>query len=789
MTGRYTPLWMRALLSLALSVSLGLVQPAQAVLAGSLAEPARLAAQAAIPKPYVELLKQAKYVVRDDGSVWTADQQAVASEELPFLLHRLESGRRLQALLKLDMLLSNSDGEKYLTPVEREQLRKIVRENWPFFTLGTRKDFRHFFSVQELEEMNRDPAPTDRATALLLTDPEPGDYSNAELPPALKPVPVPRLLPAPPPPQRVYAADDGEPVPAKGAAPAAPAVYYVAPMAIARGGSAPPAAAVLLPAAPQVEAPVAAFSPAPVVPAQPQAAAPAAPAPAPAAVAQPVAAPAPPVPAPTTIALGAGVPDAGLMKPWTPPPGFATAAPQPSQPLPPGITIAKEAPSAVVAPPAAVNPAPAAVTPAQAAAAPPAPAGALPAHVEQAAAVGAGPPAKVAPPPVVPEAPAPAVVDKPILKAPPTQPVAEAGLPAAREVPRADFERFLADAPYGKDAKALLRLISEKAAEPARSRALAAVLVSMPQIVFDTARAGLDSHAALLAMEANGTRAYTIALSPGPILYEKKKLFGANPRVMVSDSAKIYASLHLPAPPLDALKRDAPAVREEQGRWGVERVYADDSRRGTYTPQQQAGYLLRKLLRLDAKRNGWDASPYAAEAYARSAQWIFYTRVMLDAKSDAFLDPETRATFRQWRDHPQEYRDHLVHTLAAGRVQTIDPVKGNAESQAEAARAALNDCVPSMKREMQYRLENDREALKKDALALARAGLYDDNELDTAHKAIEADFAAVRLPEIPYDVCVQRYQAEANALRASAAIFAEMSQTERLFRADTATAQ
>ena len=39
-----------------------------------------------------------------------------------------------------------------LTPTERAKLRQIVRESWPFFTLGTRKDFRHFYTLQELEQ-------------------------------------------------------------------------------------------------------------------------------------------------------------------------------------------------------------------------------------------------------------------------------------------------------------------------------------------------------------------------------------------------------------------------------------------------------------------------------------------------------------------------------------------------------------------------------------------------------------------------------------------------------------
>ena len=367
--------------------------------------------------------------------------------------------------------------------------------------------------------------------------------------------------------------------------------------------------------------------------------------------------------------------------------------------------------------------------------------------------------------------------------------MAEAGLPPAREIPLADFERFLGDAPYGRDSKALLRLISERAVEPARSRALGTVMTNMPQIVFDAARAGLDSHAALLVLEAAGTRAYTIALSPGPVIYQRKKVFGSSQTMLLSDSAKIYASLHVPVPALEAMKRDAVATSEKKGEWGQERVFSDESRRGSYTQQEQAGYLLRKLLRLEAKRAGWDASPYAAEAYARSAQWMFYAKVAQSLHSDAFLDPETRATFRQWRDRPQLYRDYLIHTLSAGRVQALDPLKGNAEAQIEFDRTAMADCLNTFKVEIQTRLSDDREALKKDALALSRAGLISDDQLETSQKQIDADFAAVRLPQPTEAQCAARYAADAGATRVSAALFAEMSQAERAFRMEMANAE
>lgn len=755
-------------------------------MAATWAEPARVAAPLAVPdpaaafsrssqplsKPYSDLLAKSGFELKNDGTVLDPKtQKAVTQADMPFLLHRLESAQRLKALLQLDMLLSQSDGEKFLTPAEREKLRQIVRESWPFFTLGTRKDFRHFFSLQELEQMNRDPAPTDSATALMMSDPEPADYSGVEAAPALKPVPVPRLLPTPLPPQPVYTSD-AEPLPAKAGPPTAPAVYIMTQLPHAGAG---PAVLVQQPAAlPPAAAPIAAapIAAAPVPPAPaPAATAPAAAPQAPAVpqVAQaPVAPPAPAAPAPTPVAaIGQGVADAGVMKPWTPP-----------EP-PAGVTVARE--RAVAMGTSVAAPAPAPAQPATASA---------PRPVQVAA------PSAVIPPVKSPEIvviPAPAQPSESVRSAPPpapesprlpTQPVAEAGLPAYREVPHAEFERFLADAPYGREAKVLLKLISDKAVEPSRSRALNAVQASLPQIVFDTARSGLDAYGSLLAMDAGGARSYTIALSPGPIIYQRKRVFGTGPQALISDSAKVYASLHVPFPAVEAARRDAVAQKEERGDWGQERVFADESRRGAYTQQQQAGYLLRKLLRLDAKRGGWDASGYAAEAYARSAQWLFYAKLALDLRGDGFLDPETRATFRQWRDRPGDYRDHLVHTLSAGRVQTLDPLKGNAETQAQFDRAGLADCLTVFRDEMRARVESDREALKKDALSLARGGLIDDEQLEAARKAIDADFAAIRLPEPTPAQCAARYAADAGALRASAALFAEMTQTERAFRVE-----
>ncbi|MDE2039975.1 MAG: hypothetical protein KGO96_01315 [Elusimicrobia bacterium] len=688
-------------------------------------------------KPYIDLLARNHFSVRADGSIWPdGAKNPVDPADVPYLIHRLESGQRLQALLRLDILLSKSDGERYLTPDERDELRRIVRETWPFFTLGARKDFAHFFSLEELEQMNRDPAPLDTATALTMTDPAPAALSSEDVPPALKPVPTPHLLSRLPPPQAPQTQQS---------APSAPTVYYIASLPLA-------------PAAPT--APAAALPPAAVLPLVVPRALPAVSPAAPPAIAAATPAAASPKPQPAAVAAVAAAAPLRVAAP------AAAVAPKPASSA--IATLGAPVSTSTIA----VSSLPTAATPAAAYAAA---AEGLPPPVAAAAALGAGPPTKVAETPQPPSVPAPAAA--PVL---PPQPVAEAGLPPVKTVSQSDFETFLRDAPYGNETKNLLRLISLKAFEPARSRALDVLMNDLPQIVIDSQRVGLDAHAALLAIETPTLRAYTIALSPGPAIYAKKHFFESGPAVLLSDSAKIYASLHVPMPTLEALKPDAVAVKEELGPWDRERVFSDGSRRGSYSPQEQAGYLLRKLLRLAAKRQGWDASAYVAEAYARSAQWAFYSRAISD---QSLLDPETRDEFDQWRDQPDEYRDHLVHTLSAGRVQTLDPRKGNALTQRQFDRAALQDCVATFKADLAARLDADRDAMEKDALALERGELIDKDQLERSRQAIAADFEKVRPPRVTPAQCDARYGAEAAELGASAAVFAEMSQSERDARA------
>ncbi|MCX5797214.1 MAG: hypothetical protein NTY77_17120, partial [Elusimicrobia bacterium] len=213
-----------------------------------------------------QLLLQNKYQIREDGTVTAADgSQPMARGDMPFVIQRLESGQRLKALLQINLILNRSEGEKNLTAEERESIRKIVKESWRLFTLKTRKTFRSYFSLQELEVMDLAPLPQASMEEPALRDQE-GIMAPVAAAPAVPPaaaapaVVAPAAVAVPP-----VAAAPAVVAPAAVAAPpvvAAPAV--VAPAAVA----APPVAAapaVVAPAA--VAAPPVAAAPAVMAPA------------------------------------------------------------------------------------------------------------------------------------------------------------------------------------------------------------------------------------------------------------------------------------------------------------------------------------------------------------------------------------------------------------------------------------------------------------------------------------------------------------------------------------------
>ena len=107
------------------------------------------------------LLTLNKYAFKSDGRVLDPSGKAVGRSDMGFLLHRLESSQRLRTLLEINIILnkSQSESEKKLTAEEKRAIRDILRSNWPVLTLTTRRQFKSYFSLQELEELDIAPAP------------------------------------------------------------------------------------------------------------------------------------------------------------------------------------------------------------------------------------------------------------------------------------------------------------------------------------------------------------------------------------------------------------------------------------------------------------------------------------------------------------------------------------------------------------------------------------------------------------------------------------------------------
>jgi len=537
------------------------------------------------------LLSQARYQVRTDGTVLDPSTgKPVSREELPFLIQRLQSNQRLKALLQLNLILNQSRGEKHLTPAERESIRKIVSENWRLFSHQTRKDFRGYFSLQELEAMNRIPLPQ-----AAMTEPELQDHSSSS-------------------PEKA----DIESRPAESASRIVPAQA--------------PAAAQLMPAV---------LVPAPLQ----QSAAP------PAEISRPAAEP-PPLESLNARPEKPAAPQLGVMLPWSP--GRTITLPKPETPTPIESSVSTAAASAQTSP--------------DISSAPVARASAEPAALSEstAAAVSAPPPT-----PPAPAAPSPAARLE----------------PPSRNVKPEEFENFLLAAPYGREAKSMLRLISAKAPDFARARVLNDVMSSLPQISVDSGRVNGRRHSRLI-WEAGGPA--SVILNEGLILQERRGLFLGSATQLL---------------PISSVEPDSPPIKQERGPWGQTAFYKNGSRRAVFTLETQAGYLLADLVRLDARLRGWDESAYAVETAARAAQWLFYGAL----RQDDFLDPETRLSYQQWLDQPAQYADHLILSLAASRSGTLDPLRKE-PSAASKARAFLAEAAAAEKK---FRQERQADAWKE----------------------------------------------------------------------------
>ncbi|MFA6002447.1 MAG: hypothetical protein WC881_00100, partial [Elusimicrobiota bacterium] len=552
-----------------------------------------------------QLLSDNRFLIKPEGEIIDpVTAQPLLKSDMPFVLQRLESGQRLKALLQLQIILDRNRSEKDMPKEDRAAIRQVVRENWHLFSLKTRKEFRGYFTLQELEPMNQVPLP--RAW---LHEPELKDHTPAPDEPTDQPK-------------------------AKSLAVAMPSVLVPLGPAVSAAAAAPDAAA-------------------------PPTAPPAAPDTASSMSRKPLTAPAS---AAAARSPAAHSPEQfGVAQPWAP--GQTMDMPK----APAVAPIVEMPPPPAAAPEASAQPAaepPAPLAPAASAAPQPAVSSSSAAQLSPAA----------SPPPSA----------APIAKAP--EPAPQNQLPL-RPISVEDFDRFLVDAPYTQDVKALFRLISAKAPDFIRSRVLNDLIAVMPQIVVETERSLDAAHSRLLP----GTTS-AIALNPGLALYERRKLLLGGELMLLSLSQKAYSEAGLPLPGLQALTRSDLPKKQEPGPWGQTSIFPDNSQRALFGPELQAGYLLAELVRLDARLRGWQAGAYASEVAARTAQFMFYDSISRDLRHDGFLDPETRLSFRQWLDRPEEYRDLLLHSLSASRSGVIDPRKAGLYAVSEFDRRALTYC-------------------------------------------------------------------------------------------------
>ena len=564
-----------------------------------------------------ELLTGNGYEIREDGGVWDKiNESSVKRDDMPFLLSRLASARRLRALLQINAIITKYDSEKKVSPEDKEAVRGLVRQNWVVFGITPRRDLRSYFSLQELESLDKIPSRFETMSPVTMTDPV------IDSPTAAAPTPV-------------------------MVAPAAVAVVKI---------------------------------PAPVV----------APAALPAAVK-------PSVPLAT--------PELGFGKPWTPP----VEVVDPPRPSTATVAIAS---TTVAVPPAAHEP----------------------------------------PPPAV--------------------------------LSAAEYEKFVADGPYSKEGRALLELIGKRAPDFCLPLLRRTVVGLIPQIVFDGSRTGTALRAGFVVDAANAAASPVIALSHGPVMVgARKSFFGERADTLLPESPQAWSELGLPRPALDAFGAEKTPSRVESGSWGAVRIYADGSRRGTYSNFEQAGELLEQLLLIGLDHEGFGASPYAARRWARTARLILSSRFQEEFSQDSFLDPDRRAELRGWQDRPAEEDDLAVASWAGSRAQTYDPRRGpplaerarNERLGADCAREVLISSLSEASR---------RRARRVGLLeSLAEADVIEAGGAKESAKAAQAEEAATwtRLTSSA-PTCPAPLSERAEGLRRSSLIAVEAARVERTWR-------
>jgi hypothetical protein len=344
-----------------------------------------------------------------------------------------------------------------------------------------------------------------------------------------------------------------------------------------------------------------------------------------------------------------------------------------------------------------------------------------------------------------------------------------------REISNADFEKFLGGAPYGRETKAMLRLIATKAPGFARAHVLNDVMATFVQVVLDPERAGTHTYSRLL-YGPDGTP--TVILNSGVVLYGRHKMFFGTVNTVLPQSSGTYVEAGLPVPALQAAQHDVAPQKQEDGPWGQTASYADESQRVLFTPEDEAGYLLAELMRLDSRLRGWDASAYAVEVVARTAQLLFYDALSLGPRGDVFLDPGTRRSYRQWMEQPGAYHDQLLQSLIAGRNGTVDLRKAGLKDVEDFDRQALADCKKASARDAAGRAVAARRARLGDLAAYEASGLFDSGPIAVAREGVGKAPPVVSTAE----TCPPRWQAELSAMARSTSLLDEAVEAERRFR-------
>ena len=573
------------------------------------------------------LLTQRGYRFNEEGKLFApGSQEPVLWIDFFYVVEEIRSRQRLQALLKIQLIQSRNSFSKNLPPKDRNEIRSIARDNWHLLSHRTRKDLESLFSKKEVFELKRLPEFSPLAAP---TQPvEIGNLPEGVVIPTEKAL---HTLAGPITPLGIkaevvkrshYRRKKRTPLPKPKPVLTPPPAWNALTRGTVRPLPPPWEPDPSLPVKP-LPAPWKKFKPAkeyikPVAPVPPVKAMPApwgneAPAPA-------------PIPAPAPVPKAVAVQPPILI---------------PQDPLPEnGFTPAERAMRATVAArqgsgyrtETAVEP------PTQIAR------GMVPVAMPLPVPVAPLPPVSLIPLPVVRPQPKEIPVEYP-------------------EIDDATFTRFLETAPYSKEIQPLLRLIAKHVREPERRAAIGILTTSMPQIVIDSLKAGVEARSSIGRIERGASFARTlIALHDGPVLTSRKSLFSGKQIFFMPDVPSYYAARGKSMPANEAYSNKSVSVRDLKSEWGTTRMYKDGSTRLRRSNHAIAGALLNALMRIDGDFRGW-ADDYHSRMRAEAVEFRFYRSIKADTDDEPDLDPELAARYREWFHRPEDYLDMQLNSF------------------------------------------------------------------------------------------------------------------------------